>query len=241
MLDNGRENSRMEKEQLLEKVEQEYNEFINILPGKVCRQNVSNVSKSALKAYVIRAGLLHRIADLVGSAIDLYKQRKDLPAFVLTRAALETFALFYYFIKNTETAVNSGKVQELDDILMRLLFGSRNAGDAAKAINILTAVDRLDKDIEGIRAMYDDLCEIAHPNWMGTVGHYGKVMDSPFNLYFEPTYEGVSIEDGRIPPEAGLGVVSAILGDLVAADESVQHILSEFKTLHEQAHYGSSG
>ncbi|MCJ7767233.1 soluble NSF attachment family protein [Candidatus Bathyarchaeota archaeon] len=222
---------RMELKQLLADTERQYQAFLDILPSKVSRESVSNISKSALKAYLIRAGLLHRTADLAGAAIDLYSQHKDLPAFVLTRAALETFALFYYFIKKLEEAVISGKVQDLDETLMRLLFGARNADNDVKAINVLTAVDRLDKDVNGTRRMYDELCEIGHPNWMGTLGHYGKAVESPYTLYFESTYEGV-------PPEAGLGVVSGILGDLLEMDKSVQDILLQFKTLHEQEYDG---
>jgi hypothetical protein len=223
----------MELKQLLEETELQYQAFLGILPSKVSRDSVSNTSKSALKAYLIRAGLLHRTADLAGAAIDLYRQRKDLPAFVLTRAVLETFALFYYFIKKLEEAVNSGKVQDVDETLMQLLFGARNADDA-KAINVLTAVDRLDKDVNDIREYYDVLCEIAHPNWMGTFGHYGKAVESPYTLHFESTHEGV-------PPEAGLAVVKAILGCLLEMDKSVQDTLSQFKTLHEQEYDGSSG
>lgn len=222
----------MKLKQLLEETEPQYQAFLGILPSKVSRDSVSNTSKSALKAYLIRAGLLHRTADLAGAAIDLYRQRKDLPAFVLTRAVLETFALFYYFIKKLEKAVSSGKVQDVDETLMQLLFGARTVDDV-KAINVLTAVDRLDKDVNDIRKYYDELCEIAHPNWMGTFGHYGKATGSPFTHHFEsaPTHEA-------IPPEAGLGVVKEILGYLLKMDKSVQDTLSQFKTLHEQGYDG---
>jgi len=224
----------------LAKVEQQLQQFKDIIPSDVSREKVSIVSKSALKAYLIRAGLLHRTADLVGAAIVLFKKRKDVPAFILTRASLETFALYYYFIEKVKTAIDSGKVKELDDILMRILFGARNAKDEVEAINILTVIDKLNRDVDGLRSMYDDLSEIAHPNWMGTVGHYGKVVDSPFNLYFEPTFENVAKEDGRLPPEEGLDVILAILGDLIDMDKSAQDILSKFKTLHEQAYNDSS-
>jgi hypothetical protein len=222
----------MELKQLLEETEPQYQAFLGILPSKVSRDSVSNTSKSALKAYCIRAGLLHRTADLVGAAIVLYRQRKDLPAFVVTRAVLETFALFYYFIKKLEEAVNSGKVQDVDETLMQLLFGARNE-DGPKAINVLTAVDRLDKDFNDIRKYYDELCEIAHPNWMGTFGHYGKATESPYTHHFESTHEGV-------PPEAGLVVVKDILVYLLEMDKSVQDTLSQFKTILEQEYDGGS-
>lgn len=214
-------------EELYKEAEQQLQQLACILPSMVSRESVSRTSKSALKAYLIRAGLLHRSVDLAGVAIDLYKQSKNLPAFVLTRAALETYALFYYFIKKLEEAVSSGEVQEVDEILMRLMLGARNTDDEVKAINILTAIDRLDKDVEGTRGMYDGLCEMAHPNWMGTMEHYGKVEESPYTLYFESPYEG-------FPIEAGLGLISAILGDLFEMNEPVQDTLSQFTKMHEK-------
>jgi hypothetical protein len=214
-------------EELYEEAEQELKQLVCILPSKMSRESVSKTSKSALKAHVIRAGLLHRSVDLAAAAIDLYKKSKNLPAFVLTRAALETYALFYYFIKKIEEAISSGKVQEVDEILMRLMLGARDSDDDVKAVNILTAIDRLDKDAKDTRRMYDGLCEMAHPNWMGTVGHYGKTEESPYTLYFESPYEG-------FPIEAGLGLISAILGDLIEMNESVQDTLSRFTIMHEK-------
>ncbi len=225
-------------EELYKEAEQQYQQLVRILPSKVSRESVSKTSKSALKAYLIRAGLLHRTADLAGAAIDLYKQSKNLPAFVLTRATLETFALFHYFIKKLEGAVSSGEVQKVDEILMRLMLGARNSDDEVKPINILTAIDTFDKHIKGIRGMYDTLCEIAHPNFLGTMEHYGKKAESPYTLYFESPYEG-------FPAEEGLNLISTILDGLLEMDESVQDILSQFtkmdekeaKTISRQPHY----
>lgn len=42
-------------------------------------------------------------------------------------------------------------------------------------INILTMVDRVDKEIPGFRGVYDNLCELSHPNWAGTLGTYTKI------------------------------------------------------------------
>jgi hypothetical protein len=54
-------------------------------------------------------------------------------------------------------------------------MGSRSDPELPKAINVLTFVDRVDKDIEGFRNQYDLLCEFAHPNWAGTVLLYSKL------------------------------------------------------------------
>ncbi|ESY79954.1 hypothetical protein X739_29770 [Mesorhizobium sp. LNHC220B00] len=36
-------------------------------------------------------------------------------------------------------------------------------------MQILSCIDRMDKAVPGVRAGYDSLSEIAHPNWSGDV------------------------------------------------------------------------
>ncbi len=212
---------------LLIEAEQLQQKLRGILPSNVSRENVSMVSKSTLKAYLVRAGLLHRMADLAETTIDLYRQGTNLPAFVLTRAIFETFALFYYFWKELETAVSSENVQEADHLLMQLFLGARNSDDELNPIRVGQAIKRLNEDCAGVRVIYADLCEIAHPNWMGTVGHYGNSVESVFDVNFEPPYK-------NLPPETGLELISAILDALLEWNDPVQKTLSQFKSRHEQ-------
>jgi hypothetical protein len=220
-----------ELEALISKAEQRLEEFKGILPSDVSREELSMISKTAPKAYAIHAGLLHRTADLAEAAIGLYKRLENLPAHVLTRSVLETSALLYYFWCTLEKAVESKEAKEADDILMRMVFGARNTEEEMQAVNILTAVDTLDKDARGVRAMYDYLCEVAHPSWMGNVGHYGGAGESSYALYLDKEHEVV-------PPEAALAVVSELLIGLHESNDAVQDVLLHFETLHEQEYDG---
>jgi hypothetical protein len=225
----GETSTKLEK--LLGEAEQRLEELKGILPSEVSREKVSMSSKAALKAYAIHVGLLHRTADLAEGAIGLYKRRENLPAHVLTRSVLETAALFYYFGRKLEKAVESKKAKEAGDVLMRIMSGARNTEEEIKAVSILTAVDKLDKDARGVRAMYDELCEVAHPNSMGTVGHYGESDKLPHTPYFDKEHEG-------LPPEAAVAVVSALLLGCYESNDAFQDALLQFKTLHEQEYDG---
>ena len=57
---------------------------------------------------------------------------------------------------------------------MKTTMGSRDKSTPHEPYNILTAVDKVDKEFDGLRQMYDCLSEFAHPNWSGTLGTYGR-------------------------------------------------------------------
>jgi len=225
----GETSTRLER--LLGEAEQRLEELKGILPSEVSREKVSMSSKAALKAYAIHAGLLHRTVNLAEAAIGLYRRLENLPAHVLTRSVLETSALLYYFWCTLEKAVDSKEAKEADDILMRMMLGTRNTEEEMKEVNILTAVNTLDNDARGVRAIYDNLCEVAHPSWMGTVGHYGGARESSCTLYLDKEHEVV-------PPEAALAVVSELLIGLHESNDAVQDVLLHFETLHEQEYAG---
>lgn len=101
-------------------------------------------------------------------------------AMLLTRAAVETAAALWYLCAKIEAAAQSGVVADIGDYMMRLMMGSKTDLTVREAINALTFVDRVDKDISGFRHQYDSLSEFAHPNWAGTALLYSK--PDPSNL-----------------------------------------------------------
>jgi hypothetical protein len=75
---------------------------------------------------------------------------KDLLAagILLTRGAVETAAAVWYLCGKLEAVKDSGLLGNVDEDLMSLLMGSRNNPHLPKATNVLTFVDRVDKDVE---------------------------------------------------------------------------------------------
>jgi len=107
---------------------------------------------------------------------------KDLLAagILLTRGCVETAAAVWYLCGKLEAVTDSGSIGDVDQELRSLLMGSRNNPDLPKATNVLTFVDRVDKDVKGFRDQNDGLSEFAHPNWSGTTLLYSK--PDPQNL-----------------------------------------------------------
>lgn len=212
---------------LFSEVKRKFKQLKGVLPSEIKREDISMISKTALKAYQVKAGLLHRISDIVDAVIQLCDSSMNLPAFILTRATVETYALYYYFLKKIEKSVLSKNIKDIDDVLMKLLFGARNTEDEFKAINILTAIDALDKECPNFRSMYDDFCEIAHPNWLGTCGRFSGSVQKDYTLYFESSAD-------NLPVSAFLKIIDAMLGDILEVDQQMEELLKRFTELHER-------
>jgi hypothetical protein len=208
----------------------------NRLPKIVSRKNVSDISKTALKAHLIHASLLHRYHDLAKNSARLSEEGAIIPGLILARAAFETAALLFYTHAKIDTVVKNRDVSEIDDILMRIMFGEKQqqiTGDIdISAINILTVIDLLDKEmgklgVQGIRGLYDCLCEFAHPNFCGAFGAYADAAkDNPFHCAFgvEPEYL-----DANMP----LSFLCTSLLILEKYDRELIEILPKFTKLHE--------
>jgi hypothetical protein len=208
----------------------------NRLPKIISRKNVSDISKTALKAHLIHASLLYRYHDLAKNSASLSKERAIIPALILARAAFETAALLFYTHTKIDTVVKNRDMSEIDDILMRIMFGERQqqiAGDTdISAINILTVVDLLDKEMEkfgvqGIRGLYDSLCEFAHPNFSGAFGAYADAAkDNPFHCAF-------GVEPEYLDADMPLPFLYTSLLILEKCDRELIEILPKFTKLHE--------
>ena len=208
------------------------------LPEVINRKNVSDISKTALKAYLIHASLLSRYYDLAKSSESLSKEAAVIPALILARAAFETAALLYYTYTKIDAVVKTGDVSEIDDILMRIMVGEKRqqiTEDAnISAVNILTVIDLLDKEmkklgVQDVRALYDDLCEFAHPNFSGTLGAYvDTTEDNPFHCAF-------GVKPKCLDADMPLPILYTSLLILEKCDEDFIEILPKFTKLHESS------
>ena len=96
--------------------------------------------------------------------------------------------------------------QELSEILVRMLVGSRLWPDMPEALQILSCIDRMDKAVTGLRKSYDMLSEIAHPNWRGVFGMYAKTDEAKYTAHFGRGLRSTEGTKGTI--------VNALLGAL---------------------------
>jgi hypothetical protein len=154
--------------------------FRSKLPASVDGFAISQESKLPFKAVLYREALLWRMTELGSTAYETLDKDLLAAGILLTRGCVETAAAVWYLRGKLEAVTDSGLIGNVDEDLMSLLMGSRNNPDLPKAINVLTFVDRVDKDVKGFRQQYDGLSEFAHPNWSGTTLLYSK--PEPQNL-----------------------------------------------------------
>jgi len=124
--------------------------------------------KAPYRSLQLREVVYWRMLDLLDQSFALHKQGYALGARILLRSALETLAILIYLNQRMEKVL-AGKVNFLDFSKKTedLLLGSRNGSTQFNAVNILTVLDECDKKYAGIRKMYDELSESAHPIYEG--------------------------------------------------------------------------
>jgi len=228
------ETGELTEQELLKEVTEHRNYILKNLPEKVSPGEVSRISKTTLKAHVARAVLLHRADELTKTALDLYRQRKLVSCLVIVRAAFETAALLYYVFKKLRDAIQTKKVDNIDETLMKVLFGQKRNGTEVQAINIPTSIDHLDKEtrIDGnscVRYLYDELCEFTHPNWNGTAGYYAHMDADSFFTTFDQEPKEIFSNDAILLP------LNAVLMITEEYDKELKKILPEFTNLHEES------
>lgn len=183
------------------------------LPKKIEARAFTLKSKIPFKATCLREVLLHRIAELASVAVELYEKDKLVPAFIITRAVVETASMIFWLNEKISDFFLSKDVKLLDGFLMKAMLGSRDGTTELESYNILTAVDRVNKRFSGFRRMYDRMCEFTHPNWSGSLGSYGKI-DKKHQLNLGANLRRPPIEFGLDPLIWGLGIFEYYYNDL---------------------------
>lgn len=145
------------------------------LPRRVDPVTISLIAKIPFKALLVRELLIHRIDELGIVACDLFEKRTPVSAFIITRALLETAASMYCLHRRVSEVIQTAQIGAVDEFLMKTLSGWKDPGAQIQAVNVLTLVDRVNRDLPHFRQAYDALSEFAHPNWSGVEGAYGEV------------------------------------------------------------------
>ena len=179
--------------------------FAQNLPREIDPVALSR-SKLPFKALVYRETLIWRVTELAQAAVENYKQGRVAAATLLTRGVMESTAALWYLRKKIKDALAAKALGDIDDHLMRLSLGTRNWEETPEAINVLKFVDSVDKELDGFRAQYNSLSEVAHPNYSGTTGLFSKTdYDNAF------VNVGVNAKYAKGLITAGTGSLSATL------------------------------
>ena len=123
---------------------------------------------------------LHRCLNLINASGRLLKSDDGPSAIILARSAIETVAAFVWFKKKIIQLIDEGDVVKIHDFVHATSFSTKlehlieKSGGEAKATNILTQIDGLKSLRAEARTEYDHLCEITHPNSLGTFLLFAK-------------------------------------------------------------------
>jgi hypothetical protein len=200
------------------------------LPARIDAAEVSATAKLPFKSLWYRESLIWRMTELSHAAFDSFQSAKHASAIILTRAAVETSAAVWYLHKNLAAAVASKAVGDIDDCLKRLLMGSKNIDRdiMPEAVNVMTFVKQIDKEIPGFSHQYDALSEYAHPNWAGTALLYSRPDPPNFLVDF-----AAHIRGGENAKVIGLVNLSVALMLFEKRYNDIAELLPQFTALCE--------
>ena len=196
------------------------------LPLKVSAAEIGVWSKAPYKALVVRGGLLWRSQELGADAIQAFADGNLATAIILTRAVIENVALHWRLGDLIERRAEI-EPSELSDTLTRMLVGWKSDEGFPEALNALTMVGHLDKYIPGVRASYDQLSEVAHPNYGGVHGLYAEIDEAEFVTRLGPKVRTTTPRHSVLILAASLGVqINADVRFSVAAKEWIASLPS---------------
>ncbi|QVW36202.1 hypothetical protein KIP69_04935 [Geobacter sulfurreducens] len=147
---------------------------------------------------------LYRIVDLASAALTMFEDSRLVPGCTLTRSLYETVAQMYYIQKKMKEAIENKKLEEIHDYVVRGAWGSKDKSTEQEALQVLTAIDHLDKEFGG-KDEYFHLCEYAHPNFKGGIGIYSEIKIPAYDVIFGMNPQGLPIT------AFGLGALDIIL------------------------------
>ena len=129
-------------------------------------------------------GVLYRTVALCEGVKTCWNEGNLLAAVILGRSLMETAAAAFDFHQRITKGVRAENLSAIDDAVMQYTFATRSEkfDNIAPAPNVLSLIDRLDGDFlkdrkaGDARKLYEFLSEFAHPNWAGTVGLFGEIV-----------------------------------------------------------------
>jgi hypothetical protein len=198
------------------------NRLRNSLPSSITAADLGVRSKAPYLLLCAREALIWRTEELARNACDALERDDFAVAAILTRAVTESAAFVWKLMEVLE-ARQQHSPQQLHELLMRLLLGSKRWPEFPRAFQIMDCIDRIDKRVPGVRRDYDGLSEIAHPNWHGVAGLYSENDEAQLMTRFGRGLMGAESSRGQI-----LNAMIGSLGLFEHAYNRITEIMSVF-------------
>lgn len=149
------------------------------VPDLLLRNSVAYKWKSTFRCWMLREAAFWRMHDLLNQSYVLHQQGHGLGARILLRGAFESLATLVYLNQLIQQVLD-GKLDfhVFSQKTSTLLLGSRNDTTSHKSINILTVLEKCNKRYPGLKSLYADLSESAHPSYEGLCMGYSTINHS---------------------------------------------------------------
>ncbi|TCK28981.1 hypothetical protein EV667_2998 [Ancylobacter aquaticus] len=154
--------------------------------GLLARNPVVYKWKSPFRSVALREGLFWRVHDLMMQSHALFEDGHGLGARILLRSGFETAALLIHLNQITQMVIE-GKLpfEDFNRKTSQLLLGSRRTTSSIQSINIVTIIEKVEKNYPGLTEIYAGLSEVAHPNYEGVIYGYPRIIRCDYATKFE--------------------------------------------------------
>lgn len=144
--------------------------------GLFSRNKVVHKWKAPYRSLQLRETVSWRTQDLLQQSLFLFEAGHLLGARVLLRSAFETLAILIYLNQMMRKVIsNELDFHQFSDKTSTLLLGSRDGSTPQDAINIKTVIEKCNSRYQGIKNLYAQLSETAHPNYEGMCIGYSDI------------------------------------------------------------------
>jgi hypothetical protein len=162
-------------------------------PKEIDLESMGGKNSIVTKYMLARAGLLHRALELAISADKSIENRQMVSSSLLIRALFETVSVFGYMYNKIIDFNKSKDIKQFNDDITKVLYGTRDGSTDYVSINILSMIDKIDKEYPNYRTTYNRLSEYAHPNFTGASLLYSNLQKDTQDTRVE--YNDISSDD----------------------------------------------
>ena len=199
-------------------------------------------AKHSFKVMSYVNAMTWRMYDMSSAALTLMNQDAIIPSLCLVRACWENMVATYELKTLIQDCCEQQDITDVvDDTLMRLQYSNRFDKDNRyvgvehyenfkdyKAKNILTLVQKLEKDYPATKNFYNTICEFVHPNGDGVGGSYSYLDEATHTVRFGPQFR----KQSDLFP-AFITTLSCSIALYSEFVESIQENIEEFTKLCE--------
>lgn len=175
-------------------------------------------------ALCIREVQTWRAEEFARAACDMFERGDFVVGVSNVRGAVESVAVIWYLKCLIEAEIERGVADpDIYDKFRQIYLGSRSEEVLPQAINVITMLKRLEKDIPGVWRGYERMSDFCHPNYQGALAIFCRHDRETHIAYF-----GRGIRNNLYPAKLGLRSLIGVLQLLQYASNKISEMNEPF-------------